>query len=382
MNIFVAGNQVCMKRGLDAERFKQYIEANGARVSSTPDEADVVVAVTCAFVESYADYAVAMLRSLDAEGRRLIVLGCLPSMFPAKSASVFQGDWLPVHRFDEIDRLFPGFTVPWSAVPDANFPDTGVMLPFVADAPCPTAIRNCVSDGKRIGPILRVGEGCNNQCSYCSHPAALGPLRSKPIEECVRECRALAAGGARRITIHANDPAAYGVDIGLTYPELLRACLGSCGPEVSFTLNDVGPGWLLKYRSELLDLMASGRIAGLGLPLQSGSPRILRLMRRPGATAKILEAVSAFRAAAPGLSVSSHLIAGFPTETDEDVAMTVEMIRQLSPSSVYVFRYSANPQTPAAKLQPQFTATELQARQSELVSLLGRATTARIDAFA
>lgn len=366
--IYLAGNQVCMKRGLDAERLRRYFEANGCVLVSNPQEADTIIALTCAFIGSYVKTATAMIEALKRYPGRLIVLGCLPAMNPDELDSVFTGPNLATRDFDHMDRLFPEFTVQWASIPDANVPDVQVMTSFDAESPCPIYIRNSVSSGKKPGPFLRLAWGCNNNCSYCSHPAALGRLKSKPLEICLQEYRNLLASGHRHVIFHANDPAAYGLDIGLTYPRLLQE-LDAATPEdlpVRWTLSDVNPSQLVRYGEDLLPLFKKGRIQMLGVPMQSGSPAVLRRMRRYHQVDRMAEVLQKIRAASPLVNLTTHLIAGFPGETLQDLERTVQAVQQCGYNRAMIFPFSANPGTDAETMEGQLTRDEILARQSLL----------------
>ncbi|MDD4736603.1 MAG: radical SAM protein [Kiritimatiellae bacterium] len=369
--IFIAGNQVCMKRGLDAERLQRYFRANQCELAESPQDADILVALTCAFIGSYVKTAVAMVESLKRYPGRLIVLGCLPAMNPDELESVFTGPNLATRDFDTIDSLFPEFTVPWASIPDANVPDVPVMTSFDPESPCPIYIRNAVTSGKKPGPFLRIAWGCNNRCSYCSHPAALGPFKSKPLEICLQEYAALLAAGHKHVVFHANDPSDYGLDIGLTYPHLLQKLDEITeDPSVHWTLADVNPARLVRYVDDLLPFFQKGRVTHLSVPIQTGSPRLLHSMRRYPYIDRVAEAFQKIRAAAPNIHLITHLIAGFPGETMEDIDQTVEMVEQCSCNRAMIFPYSANPGTDAAKMEPQFTQKEINDHQSLLCERL------------
>jgi len=369
--VFIAGNQVCMKRGLDAERLQRYFRANQCELVAAPEAADIIVALTCAFIGSYVRTATRMIEKLKAHKARLIVLGCLPAMAPEELARVFDGPVLATKDFAQLDALFPDFKVPLAAIADANFPDVQAMCSFDPNDTCPIYIRNSVTSGKRPGPFLRIAWGCRNHCSYCSHPVALGPLKSKPLETCIAEYKALLAAGHKYVVFHANDPAAYGLDIGLTYPELLRR-LDAETPDdnVHWTLNDVNPAQLVRYCDELLPFFRKGRALFLAVPMQSGSPKILRRMRRYDRVEAIPAALHKIRAANSAAQFTTHLIVGFPGETPADLDLTFEAVRQCGFNRAMVFPFSANPNTPAERMDGQVPPADIAARQAALCERL------------
>ncbi len=363
MKIYFAGNQVCMKRGLDTERFKRYFAANGWTDAETAEDADVVIAVTCAFVSSYTATAVGMLEELKKQGKRLVVYGCLPDMAHDEFEKVFSGEFFSTKNPEGIEEFFPEFTVKLCDVQDSFEPDVNVMSPFDPDALNPVEVRNNVKS-RKPAPILRISEGCNNSCSYCSHPMALGRLKSKPLEECVSDYLRILDCGHKRVTIHANDPASYGEDIGLSYPELLNALDKASDDEsVKWSLNDVHPCYLLKYGAEIIRFIQKGRVVQIGIPLQSGSPEVLRQMNRVYDIEKVTEMLCRLRTEKPELVISTHLIAGFPGETEEDIELTADIFRKVKIDFAFIFRYSANKGTRAAGLTWQNSPEDIAERQ-------------------
>lgn len=369
--VILVGNQVCMKRGLDAERLQRYFIANGCELVKTPEHADIIVAMTCAFIGSYVKTATHMIQKLKARKVRMVVLGCLPAMAPDDVREVFDGPMLATKDLDQIDRLFPEFKVPLSAIPDANFPDVQSMCAFDPAGPTPIYIRNSVASGHRPGPFIRVAWGCRNNCAYCSHPAALGPLKSKPLETCLEEYRGLLAAGHKHVVLHANDPAAYGLDIGLTYPMLLQK-FDDTTPAggVSWTLNDVNPAQLVRYCDELLPFFRKGRVIHLAVPMQSGSPAVLRRMRRYDRVDAVISAMEKIRETSPSVRLTTHLLVGFPGETTDDLDMTVSVIERCGYDRALVFPFSANRGTAAERMEGQLSRAEILQRQSVLCDRL------------
>jgi tRNA A37 methylthiotransferase MiaB len=171
---------------------------------------------------------------------------------------------------------------------------------------------------------------------------------------CIQEYLSLLKEGHQLITIHANDPGAYGQDIGLSYPALLELLdKKTPTPAIKWSLCDVNPAWLIKHRDGLWPFFRKGRICHLGVPLQSGSPAILKRMRRNSRVDEIIAALKAFREADAMFSLTSHLIIGFPGETDEDRDRTFDVVCRAQFQRVYLFPFSANPNTPASRMENQ-----------------------------
>jgi tRNA A37 methylthiotransferase MiaB len=365
--IFIAGNQVCMKRGLDAARMKHYFDKNGCVNVNQVEEADLIIALTCGFISSYVQTAVDMITELKKHRKRLIVAGCLPAMAPEKFESVFTGDYIITRDFEHFDNLFPKFRIPYKEIHDAIAPDIQVMQPFYAERLSPIAARNNISKNSGKPIILRIAEGCNNFCSYCSHPFALGPLKSKPINECLQDYSRILAEGHKSLSIHANDPGAYGIDIGSTYPDLLyRLNEITDSPNIKWNLLDLNPRWVLKYRKDMLEFLKLDRVSFIGVPIQSGSPRIIKRMRRSVPIFDVLEAMQEFKKVSPKLSMATHLIAGFPGETRKDIEMSIDIFRHTKIDVAYIFRFSPNYNTKAKNFYNRLTNKQIGEIQFEM----------------
>ena len=370
-----------MKRGLDAERMKRYFDKNGCVNVNQIEDADLIIALTCAFVSSYVKTAIDMILELKEHRKRLIVAGCLPAMAPEEFKLIFTGDYIITKDFECFDKFFPDFKISYSQIPDAITPNMEVMKSFRIDRTAPIAARNSISNNSQHPMMLRIGEGCNNFCSYCSHPVALGPLKSKPINECLKDYSRILSRGHRRLSIHANDPGAYGLDIGSSYSDLLcRLNENTDIPDVKWNLLDLNPRWLLKYRKDLLGLIRLDRVSFIGVPIQSGSPRILKKMGRPVPISDVIKVLKEFKKISPKLSVATHLIAGFPGETRKDVEMSIDIFRHTEIDIAYIFRFSPNYNTIATKYRNKLEYEHIAEIQKEMADRI-RAMNVRVEIF-
>jgi len=191
-------------------------------------------------------------------------------------------------------------------------------------------------------------------CTFCAVRAAAGTIASVPPEKVVRQFREGVEQGASRFALRAEDLGAYGQDIGSNIVELLSVLLEVDG-EYQLSLVDFGPRWLVQFFPELLALFSRHRqkICHFQVPLQSGSDRILRLMKREHTVADAVNCVKAIRKELPELELGTHILVGFPTETEEDFLASVRLLREVSFSEVQVYPSSDRPGTPAASIVPK-----------------------------
>jgi len=322
----------CPKALVDSERILTQLRTDGYRISPDYEGADVVLVNTCGFIDS------ARAESLDAIGEalsangRVIVTGCMGV------------------NEEEIRSLHPrvlAVTGPqqYEAVVSAvhhHAPPPAEHDPFTSLVP-PQGIKLT----PRHYAYLKISEGCNHKCTFCIIPSLRGKLVSRPIGDVMGEAERLAAAGVRELLVISQDTSAYGVDLKYkldfwdgrpvkTRMKELCEALGSLG--IWVRLHYVYP---YKHVDEIIPLMADGRILPyLDVPFQHGSPRILKLMKRPAAAENTLERIHRWREICPDLAIRSTFIVGFPGETDEDFEVLLDFLQEAQLDRVGCFTYS------------------------------------------
>jgi len=230
---------------------------------------------------------------------------------------------------------------------------------------------------RRVGPpapaLVTIMTGCDNYCTYCVVPYVRGRERSRPADDIVAEVSALVAAGAQDVTLLGQNVNSYGRGLadGLTFPELLRRLAGIPGlARLRFTTSHPRD-----LSEELIACFADLPVLcpHLHLPAQSGSDAVLSRMHRGYTRAAYLDQVRRLRQARPDMAISTDLIVGFPGETDQDFADTLDLMRQADFASAFSFKYSPRPQTLAAGFPDQVPEpvktrrlAVLQAQQEEL----------------
>ncbi len=297
----------CPKNLVDSERILTQLRTEGYGISPSYDGADLVVVNTCGFIDD------AVAESLDAIGEamadngRVVVTGCLGK------------------RADEIRAAHPGVL----AVTGAHEYEA-VMAAVHTHAPLPADHDPFVDllppQGVKLTPkhyaYLKISEGCNHSCSFCIIPEMRGPLASRPAGQVLAEAERLVASGVRELLVVSQDTSAYGLDLkyrpdfhnGRPVKTRMTELVRELGDLPAWTrLHYVDP---YPHVDELIPLMAEGRLLPyLDMPLQHGSERILKAMKRPAATAKVLDRLKRWREICPDLTLRSTFIVGFPGET-------------------------------------------------------------------
>ena len=175
---------------------------------------------------------------------------------------------------------------------------------------------------------VHISRGCVGKCSYCAIKVAKGNLKSRPISDIVKDFTQCVELGARTIYLETEDLGCYGLDIQKTVIQLLRAIFAVKG-NYRVILHDFNPQWLLRYFSELFEIIADNKnkIALITIPVQSASNRILSLMNRPYEIEPVQECISQLIRMFPRLEIRLHILVGFPGETEEDFRKTLAFLR-------------------------------------------------------
>jgi tRNA-2-methylthio-N6-dimethylallyladenosine synthase len=224
----------------------------------------------------------------------------------------------------------------------------------------------------RLKAFVTVMEGCEKHCTFCVVPTTRGRERSHPPEAIVAEIEGLAAQGCREVTLLGQTVNAYGRDLDppTDLAALLEQVDAIAGIErIRFTTSNP---YNLTRRLILAIRDVPKVVEYLHLPLQSGSDRILERMNRGYTRARYLELIAELKETVPGIALSTDLIVGFPGETEEDFARTVEAVEAVGYDNVFAFRYSRRPGTPAADMAEQIPDAVKAERNTRILEVAGR----------
>jgi len=365
----------CPKNLVDSEKMLGLLAEDGLVPVSHGQDADAVVVNTCGFLEASKEESVAEIRAaamLKAAGKiqRLIVAGCLVQRHRAKML-----DWCPdidamVGVFDR-DRIVEAVR---GAGGREQRNDLHIELPVYSSiAANATAARKnrglsekseegrgyFESDAARMRltprhyAYLRVSEGCNQNCAFCTIPSIRGKMRSKPVDRILAEARELIADGAVELNLIGQDTTSFGQDIG--YGEGLAGMLRELDRCVR---ENAGVGWVrLMYAypscftDEMIEAIASlpTVVKYIDMPLQHINDAVLDRMRRK-TSRKLIETLLAKLRKMPGMAIRTTFISGFPGETDAQHRELVDFVKDFGFDAMGVFPYSPEPGTPAGTM--------------------------------
>jgi tRNA-2-methylthio-N6-dimethylallyladenosine synthase len=213
---------------------------------------------------------------------------------------------------------------------------------------------------------VSVSVGCNNTCTFCIVPQLRGIEKDRPTEDILREVRALVDQGVIEITLLGQNVNAYGVDFGdrLAFSKLLRQCGHIDGLE---RIRFMSPH-PRDFTDDVIEAMAQtpNVMPHLHMPLQSGSNKVLQAMRRSYRSDRYLGIIEKVRSAIPDAAITTDIIVGFPGESDEDFAQTIDLVKTVKFSAAYTFQYSKRPGTPAATMPDQVNDEVMAERYNQL----------------
>jgi len=377
----------CRRRLLDSRRIESYFIKNGHKIVNSPKKADIIFYIACGFHGDVASHNFKKITKLQKYKAKLIVAGCLPINEKENLSKYFTGTTIgtkELNRADsKIDHIFPENKIKFNEVEDGNicFPlDTksNIYMKFLRKNILLEKIFLKILDyfqklilGENsfdhiLFPIkqpfhVRIAEGCNNKCSFCIIRFSAGPFHSKPFNQCIGEFKKGLSEGYKNFVICAVDTGCYGTDIHSSFPELLGAMVKIPG-DYKISIRTFNAHWLIKYIDELEEIFKSGKIKNIGIAIQSGSPRIIKLMNRSYNLEKVKNAIQRLRAADPNLIIENHYMVGFPTETEENFQATLNFINDIDSNFLVFFRFSSRPGTPLDKLQPKITSEQIEHR--------------------
>ncbi|MCS7221868.1 MAG: 30S ribosomal protein S12 methylthiotransferase RimO [Anaerolineae bacterium] len=367
----------CPKNLVDSEAMAMLLRRQGYDATVDPLQADILIVNTCGFLQASQEEAIEALQELARQKRPkqlLIAAGCLAqraaeeivTRVPEVDGLLGTRRWMEITRLVEVLRGRNGHDGAISRRRrQARYQLLGdPETPLEEVWERPPAINGSA--------YLKISDGCNAPCSFCSIPSFKGKLRSRPFAAVVEEACALAASGAREIVLVAQDTTDYGRDRGEpdSLPRLMQA----------ITQRAEGLRWLrLMYAypghvsDALIEVMASDQriVHYLDMPLQHAHPDILRRMHRP-APEIALDHIQKLRRAIPDIALRTTFIVGFPGETEAEFQTLLDFVQAVQFDKVGVFQFSPEPGTPAARFPHQVPDEVKEERWARLMELQQR----------
>lgn len=321
----------CPKNLVDSERILTQLKVEGYNIVPSYEDAELVIVNTCGFIDSAVQESLDTIGEALAENGKVIVTGCLgaredeirqvhPNVLGITGPHAYENVLDQVHQFVPKPKYDPFLQL---------VPDTGVKLT------------------PKHYAYLKISEGCNHRCTFCIIPSMRGDLVSRPIGEVLDEAARLQKAGVKELLVISQDTSAYGVDVkhrtGFWNGQPVKTSMQA----LCEALADLGIWVRLHYVypyphvDDVIPLMAAGKLLPyLDIPFQHASPRILKLMKRPGQAERTLERIKKWRAICPDLTIRSTFIVGFPGETEEEFQELLNFLEEAQLDRVGCFKYS------------------------------------------
>lgn len=359
----------CAKNEVDTRDMKRRLRAAGYLVEAEPEDADAIIVNTCSFIQAATEESIeAVLEAAElpkvAEGTApLIVAGCMPARYGDELASELAEAraFVPCSREDDI---------------------VAVVASVLGERAAPAEGGPCGRDEEALGEpfaYVKIADGCDRFCAYCTIPFIRGRYRSFPYEDVRSEVAACAATGAREIVLIAQDTGRYGRD--LPEPRTLSWLLSSLAeefPALWFRVMYLQPEGIT---DELLDVMAEHEnvCSYFDIPLQHANAEVLRAMNRTGSGEEFLRLLARIEQRVPDVALRTTLMCGFPGETEERFEELCDFVEEAPFDYVGVFAYSREEGTAAFDLPDQIDEDEKARRAQRLRDLADSVCSARIS---
>ncbi len=342
MNIFIK-TYGCALNQHDSQVLSGVLKSKGYFLTNL-ERAKIVIVMSCGVKSKTEQKIISFIKSL--KGKKIFVGGCLPRM-------------LNLRKFAKVNAIF----------------DTNNVLKVIELIEKQKDIFSIEKENRLNRPILRadkdiaiipIAQGClGKPCSYCSVKFARGDLKSYEKKDIIKEIQRAIKEKCSKIYLTAQDTGCYGLDINFNLPSLLKEILKLKG-NFKIRLGMANPNFILWYLKELIPIFKNKKmIKFLHIPVQSGSDKVLKDMKRDYKIKDFKKIVKEFRKI-PGIKISTDIIVGYPTETIKDFEKTLKLIKETKPDIVNISKFTPRPKTHASKLK-QIPTQEIK-RRSKIIS--------------
>ena len=346
----------CSASFADSEMISGLILNGGHTLAKNSSESDLNIVVTCSVKDSTANKMMHRIRSL--KSKPLVVAGCLPKAEKStvekitEKASLLGPNSLG-KTLQVIDSTLRG--IRYVALEDSDLSKVG--LPKV-----------------RLNPvvgIVEISSGCMSECTFCQTKLAKGDLTSYRIGDIVRQVETEISEGCKEIWLTSTDNGCYGFDINTDLPTLVKA-VSEIPHDFMIRVGMMNPMYMPRIKEELIKSYDSDKVYKfLHIPVQSGSDKILHDMKRGHTVKTVREVIEKAKERFTNFTISTDVIVGFPSETEEDFEKTVDLINEIRPDMVNLSKYSARPGTEAAEWD-QIEASEVKKRSKVIFDIINK----------
>lgn len=343
----------CSASFADSEMISGLILNGGHTLAQDSSDSDLNLIVTCSVKDVTAHKMIHRIKKMKT--KPLVVAGCLP-----------KAEQSTVERFSpKASLLGPNSLGKTLDVISSTL--SGIKKIEIDDSDVSKVGLPKVRLNSAVG-IIEIASGCMSECTFCQTKLSKGDLRSYRIGDIVRQIKHDVDDGCGEIWLTSTDNGCYGFDIGTNLPALIKN-VSEIERDFMIRVGMMNPMYMTRIKNDLLKAFDNNRVFKfLHIPVQSGSTRILKEMKRGHTVSVFIDTNNAFRKKFERFTISTDIIVGFPSESEEDFAQTMELIKETRPDVINLSRYSARPGTNAAK-RDQVDISDI-TRRSKIISEL------------
>ncbi len=370
----------CPRSKMDAALLEEYLKQNGWMLTTILKDADLILLASCGFNTVQEEKSIKFLSITLSKIRgdaRVIVFGCLPGINMQRISDNFNGNVEAIHynNLNQLDDIINA-THKLADVRQPNIIGDNpgrynniyslcdklrVRLHLSRKFLLRAMVR--IYHGKGPPPLstrysqifnIRIARGCLSNCTYCAIKFSSGSIRSNFSDDFLSEFHSGLSAGNKTFCLVAEDVGAYGQDIGTNIVNLLEKIFKH-QEDFQLIWDDFNIKWLIQYFPQLIEVIKRNnkRIGYLGFPIQSGSKRMLKLMKRDYCVEDAYNCLRSLQKSLPQLDLTTHVLVGFPGETEEDFNKTIDILRTIRFKHIDVYKYDDRPNTESAILPGQ-----------------------------
>ena len=318
----------CTFNKADGQIIAGVLQENEIDIVESIDEADVIIVNTCYVKLPTENKVIYKIQKLQEQypDKKIIIGGCMVEIDPEKLDKIGPNcSWIGPHQLNKSAEIVEG-TYCGEVIREVGFSkESKVGVPKVTD--------------DSLIHIIQICEGCLGACTFCCTRFARGPLNSYPISDIVAEAKNAIDNGACEIQLTAQDTAAFGRDSGESLADLIKEVANLDG-DFRVRVGMMHPKNILNDVDEIIDAMKHPKVYNfIHLPVQSGSDKVLKDMRRGHSISQYMDIVSKFKNEIPDITLAVDIIVGYPTESDEDFDETVKLLEEIKPSLIHLSKY-------------------------------------------
>ncbi len=339
----------CAKNLVDSENILGLLKHDGYIITNTIEDSDIIIVNTCGFIDSSKKESINTIFEMLSYNKKVVVTGCLAERYEEElRKEIPEAYFIPIHDYDKFNKFFKSV--------DKQLNDEGGLDDHY----------RVISTGK-YSAYLKIGEGCDNWCTYCAIPLIRGHFVSRPYDEIIEEANKLADSGIKEVIVLEQDTTKYGIDLkdGHNTVSLLKGLLGVKKLEY-IRLLYLYPD---EISDELIDLIAKEKrlTPYFDIPIQHSEDHILKDMNRRGNKEFLRNLFNKIKTKVPNAILRTTVMVGFPGETEEDVDNLINFIKEIGFDHLGAFTYSREEGTKSYNFKNQIDENTKKARLDRLM---------------